>query len=233
MPRKIECSGVKESGTFPAQLKALMKDRNITQKQLADVVDMRPQTISLYVNGQSAPDVNCLKKIAEHFDVSADWLLGLSPTPSCDESVKAVCKTTGLSAPIVEFFANSSGQDHTVEFDRTKLFCQFFSPSSLDCLLRSIWFYMVHKIHITDIEKPIYEAFEDAIKHPKKQPGKVQARKLTEHFYEIFQGVRYTRFEAIDTFTELFDTVLKVKESDEKLNFLAELLDKIGCSKEA
>lgn len=53
-----------------------------TQKKLADAIDMRPQTVSLYTTGQSFPDVNTLKKIAEFFNASADYLLGISDTSS-------------------------------------------------------------------------------------------------------------------------------------------------------
>lgn len=238
MPRKSVMSYETEGDTFAKQLKETMEERGESQTSLAAKITnmglpIQRQTISLYMNGQSKPDTDRLTMLAKALNVSADWLLGLSPTPSCDESIKAACKATGLSAPIIEFFVNSSKQDHTTEFDRAKLFCKFFSPSGLDCLLRSIWFYMLHKIHITDIEGPIYQAYEDAIKHPEKQPDKKQINKLTEHFYEIFKGVRYTRFEAIDTFTELFDNVLKVKESNEKFDLLTELLYKIDCSKEA
>ncbi len=102
MPRKSEPASITENATFPTRLRSLMKERDITQKQLADVVAMRPQTISLYVQGQSAPDINCLKRIAEYFSVSADWLLGLSDAKSTDGDIKAACKITGLSEAALE-----------------------------------------------------------------------------------------------------------------------------------
>lgn len=38
-----------------------------------------------------------VKKLAQHYGVSADYLLGLSNTPSIKEDIQAVCKITGLS----------------------------------------------------------------------------------------------------------------------------------------
>lgn len=97
MPRKKEPTCVTEKYTFPTQLRELMESNKTTQKKLADAIDMRPQTVSLYTTGQSFPDVNTLKKIAEFFNVSADYLLGLIPTPTTDIEDRAVEEYTGLS----------------------------------------------------------------------------------------------------------------------------------------
>lgn len=63
---------------FPERLSALMKERQTTQQELASALGVKRQTISLYKSGQSIPDAEQLKNIAVFFDVSADWLLGLS-----------------------------------------------------------------------------------------------------------------------------------------------------------
>lgn len=97
MSRKNDPASVTEKRTFPTRLKALMTEQNVTQKQLAAVVDMRPQTVSLYIQGQSTPDINCLKKIAEYFSVSADWLLGLTDIRTKDIDIRAMSEFTQLS----------------------------------------------------------------------------------------------------------------------------------------
>lgn len=38
-----------------------------------------------------------IKKLAQYYGVSSDYLLGLSNTPSTKEDIRAACKTTGLS----------------------------------------------------------------------------------------------------------------------------------------
>lgn len=43
-----------------------------------------------------------VKKLAQHYGVSADYLLGLSGTPSTKEDIKVACKTTGLSEQAIE-----------------------------------------------------------------------------------------------------------------------------------
>lgn len=86
---------------FSDRLSKLMKERNITQEQLAHELGVKRQTVSLYKNGQSTPDAAQLKNIAMFFGVSADWLLGLSDTPTTSGDVKQVCNFIGLSEKVV------------------------------------------------------------------------------------------------------------------------------------
>lgn len=67
-------------GIFALQLRKLM-DNNpktghaVTQKELGEAVGVRPQTISLYINGNTQPAPDTLVKTAEFFGVSVDYLL--------------------------------------------------------------------------------------------------------------------------------------------------------------
>lgn len=97
MSRKTEPVYITEQGIFPSRLRGLMEERQIKQKDLAAAIGMRPQTVSLYVQGQSAPDINCLNKIADYFQVTSDYLLGRTSDPSIDSDSRSVCDYTGLS----------------------------------------------------------------------------------------------------------------------------------------
>lgn len=104
MPRKTEPTYITERGIFPTNLRELMKERGVNQKKLAEVIEMRPQTVSLYVTGQSVPDINCLQKIAAFFNVSADWLIGCPNSPkTIDSDIAAAMKYTGLSESAINW----------------------------------------------------------------------------------------------------------------------------------
>ena len=60
---------------FAATLRDLMEKKGVTQKELAKAVDVRPQTISLYCTGETQPNVDKLQKIAEYFEVTADYMI--------------------------------------------------------------------------------------------------------------------------------------------------------------
>lgn len=60
---------------FAATLRDLMEKNGTTQKELADFVGVRPQTLSLYCSGETQPNVDKLLKIAEYYDVTTDFLI--------------------------------------------------------------------------------------------------------------------------------------------------------------
>ena len=60
---------------FAATLRELMEKNGTTQKELADFVGVRPQTLSLYCTGETQPNVDKLLKIAEYYKVTTDFLI--------------------------------------------------------------------------------------------------------------------------------------------------------------
>lgn len=63
--------------TFCEVLRALIEERGITQKKLAGDLCIAVSTMGGYVQGTSEPDFDTLKRIAEYFGVSSDYLLGI------------------------------------------------------------------------------------------------------------------------------------------------------------
>jgi len=58
------------------RLKLLRKEKNITQKELSDKINVSASTIGLYEQGRRTPDNETLTKIADFFEVTTDYLLG-------------------------------------------------------------------------------------------------------------------------------------------------------------
>lgn len=62
---------------FSENLKYLRKSVQYTQKKLADYLGLSANTVCEWEKGRSEPSIATIKKMAELFDVSADYLLGL------------------------------------------------------------------------------------------------------------------------------------------------------------
>lgn len=91
----------KQETPLAKRLSELITDGN----ELKDFLGVSAQAINQYKLGLSRPSLENLCKIASYYGVSADYLLGLSDTPSTKEDIKAACKTTGLSeAAISQLF---------------------------------------------------------------------------------------------------------------------------------
>lgn len=63
---------------FAERLRSLMEYKDITQKELANYAQVSRQSISKYANGETCPNSDQLKAIAEYLNVSADYLLGIA-----------------------------------------------------------------------------------------------------------------------------------------------------------
>ena len=67
---------------FPKRLKELRLANGLTQKDLAKAIEVGRTTISEYESGKIVPKQEGLLKIANHFNVSVDYLTGVSDDPA-------------------------------------------------------------------------------------------------------------------------------------------------------
>lgn len=58
-------------------------------------------TLSDFINGKRSIRSDTLKKLCEYYNVSSDYILGLSDVPSPNAEIRAICETTGLSEKTV------------------------------------------------------------------------------------------------------------------------------------
>lgn len=67
--------------TFSEGLKRFRKDFKLTQKQVANGIDVAESLYQRYEYGKVIPSISVFIAIAEKFDVSIDYLVGLSDDP--------------------------------------------------------------------------------------------------------------------------------------------------------
>lgn len=84
-------------GVFPTRLRGLIESRKTTITALANVLKISRQSVSQYQDGTGQPNVDKLCRIAQHFNVSTDYLVGLSSVPSTNNDTRDICEKTGLS----------------------------------------------------------------------------------------------------------------------------------------
>lgn len=82
---------------FSTRLMALRKNAGLNQRELAERIDLSTSSISYYEIGKRSPDINGLRRLSIFFNVSADYLLGLSNAKTNDKDLQAICDYTGLS----------------------------------------------------------------------------------------------------------------------------------------
>ena len=63
---------------FSTRLKELRVENNYTQQQMAEKLGVRQQSYARYETGAGEPNLETVTKLCAIFDVSSDYLLGLS-----------------------------------------------------------------------------------------------------------------------------------------------------------
>jgi len=63
------------------RLKDLREDRDIKQVEIAKYLHVKQNTYSQYENGQRQIPIEALIKLAEYFQTSTDYILGLTNDP--------------------------------------------------------------------------------------------------------------------------------------------------------
>lgn len=60
---------------FGDVLRELLEEKEMSQKQLADELNLLAPTLGRYIRNEREPDIETIKTIAKYFNVSTDYLL--------------------------------------------------------------------------------------------------------------------------------------------------------------
>ena len=96
---------------FGARLRKLRKESELTQQQLADKLDVTKASISAYETNAKYPSIEVLIKIANTFNVSSDYLLGISQNVQFDNSMLTDEQSLIVSDIVNEFIHLNSKKD--------------------------------------------------------------------------------------------------------------------------
>lgn len=81
---------------FGQRLKLLREQNKMYQSELASKLNLAPSTISMYERGDRDPDTSTLFKIAQIFNVTTDYLLGITDTKSPINEINKKIKDNDL-----------------------------------------------------------------------------------------------------------------------------------------
>jgi transcriptional regulator with XRE-family HTH domain len=99
MARKSKESNSKANLPFPKRLRELLDSPGQTQAKLASAINVNQQTVSLWKDGKTAPDIYSLERISNYYNVSTDYLLGKTDFKSSYIEDIAINNKLGLSDP--------------------------------------------------------------------------------------------------------------------------------------
>lgn len=105
---------------FGERLRSLREEKKITQKELAKLFKIAESTVSMYERGEREPNFEIVNKIANFFNVSADYLLGRTddPTPPGGSDQGQLSEREQLLKELEQYgnlFFQGGGEDLTDE----------------------------------------------------------------------------------------------------------------------
>lgn len=75
--------------TIGQRIKQLREEAGLTQEEFGKLFGIVKSTVSMYEKDKSTPDDGTKKKIAEHFRVSLDYLMGYSDIRNAEDKISS------------------------------------------------------------------------------------------------------------------------------------------------
>lgn len=112
-PKKNTDKEPYKNTVFCNRLNTLFYNRKESQEAAAKVFNTSRQTFGNWLAGRNQPDFETLIKIAKYYNVSTDYLLGITNVSSIDNEVRTAVEVTGLSEKALENIRVLCGKSST------------------------------------------------------------------------------------------------------------------------
>lgn len=96
-------TGTETTKTFQTRFEDLMIESGKTLREIANDTGISRAALNNYANDKAEIGINNVVKLAKYFNVSADYLLGLSDAKTNDKELQAICDYTGLESDNITF----------------------------------------------------------------------------------------------------------------------------------
>lgn len=110
---------------FASRLKELREKIGLNQNKCAKKLNISRGSISFYENGERLPDIETIYNMATFFNVSADYLIGLTDVKTIDTNIKAICKYTGLSESAIKVLNEKKFKIETLKKRENEFYTAF------------------------------------------------------------------------------------------------------------
>ncbi len=95
-----------QNSILAERLSAARKKNKYTQEEIAEFLKCGRATITNYENGRRSPDYETLVKLAKKYNVTTDYLLGLTGAETTNKDIRYICDYTGLAVEAVKELNN-------------------------------------------------------------------------------------------------------------------------------
>ena len=211
-------SARKQRPEYCNTIQKIMDKHKESQEALAQALGVTRSRVENWLNYRSRLDILNLIKIAQHYDVSADYLLGLLPAPTPDPELKGVVKYTGLSEAAILSIVEQKDYYHSEDLS-SLLENSYF----LDFLVRlsnmaKIAYFVEQRLDLfdkvsngeeitTEAEQFLYNMFIE-----NTPSGDNPINTIGKDFVNWYRELRIELFELREVFSDLVESYRPTKE---------------------
>lgn len=196
-----------------ARLIELREERGLTQQELAEKLNITRQSLSLYERAERTINIDLLLEISKVFDVSTDYLLGVSDCKTTDTDIRDICDFVNLSERAV------LNINEYTEFD-----CPFCSMSgsmmfNILCESEHILSLCVHLSTFWEMNR-LYNLCKERLKRQK-----AKGEDYTEAESEckrVKEDTDYFKWSVSNYLNEIIDYILKINDGSSKISSLTD-----------
>ncbi len=186
---------------FSKRLRALREEKGLNQSELAESLGVSRGSVSFYENGDRTPDIDFLYKVSSYFQVSTDYLLGISNAKSPE--YHHFVEQSGFDALTVEHLLRISGNGRNewcYEYNKMSFELLLLSPE-FDNLLELLREYLEMTISTEPVSRldDMLVQFDDQVRKLSKDNLCVLSRKVASELFlnrakekvgELFKDVK-------------------------------------------
>lgn len=115
----------KYNSPFAKRLRELLNEENMSITALATKIGVTRQAVSQYQDGSTQPNAETIVKIAGVFNVSTDYLLGVTDIKTTDVEIRAISNSLGLGEAAIKQLQNFKLRADGIEDNPIKWLNQF------------------------------------------------------------------------------------------------------------
>lgn len=99
---------------FAERLKKLRSESGLSQEKLARELGISKGSLGFYETYKNTPDIEVLNSVAKYFNVSTNYLLGISENKTTNAELQDVCDYTGLSENAIEYIKSINERERYI-----------------------------------------------------------------------------------------------------------------------
>lgn len=223
----IRSAKILYAGITTERIREIIDKSGLTREAIASGIGMDASTVTKYYNGDRNLTVDAVVRFSKFFNVSADYILGLSRFEIIDETFKLISECTGLNVKSVKELNNNMAHKDLLNDNNYFNYLNEIIVSLIYDVYEYVDAYnkLLSKVIAESNEYEMY--LNDWIQHPEIENGKNEFWHKWRNIKKQYELSQFKIFQTQKAFENVINNILgdKQKEANKKMQDLEKKFD--------